>query len=243
MGKLAIISLVILLLLTLSGALFVEKKISDQLKLVLATIVGIFSTFLGVTLGLYLTNVENKQLERDNTFKYLYVAQKDIETAQNLVISIYYDELNKFHGKHIENKDVLHVGSSRKFEIPFPLTIKTILKSDVFPKHLPFRLYEQLNFCYHNQVNTKKLIQTSAESESKTNDLQLVRELRDYIILLSFSYYCIKIELDFEQGKFLNEDAVDKYEQGFEITKKMLKNKECNQLLNKELKKLVVEIN
>ena len=243
MKLIAIISFGVLIVGIIFNLILGSKEKKERYNTLFASIIGLSSTFLGITLGLYFNELEVERQNRDNTFKYLEIALNDLETVQGMVFDGYKDELGKYYGKHIVGHDsVLHIGSLRRSEIPFPITLETILKSDIYPKHLPSRLYDKMNFCFHNSANYKKLIQSPKTGTGKLQDQQLLKDAKDYISLLGFCYYIVQTELNFEKGIITNAEAEKLYVSGLSSILEMLKNNELNQFLDKELKILEVNI-
>ncbi|WKK73602.2 hypothetical protein QYS49_16845 [Marivirga salinae] len=241
MKLIAIISLGILIISIIFNLILGSKERKERYNTFFTSIIGLSSTFLGITLGLYFNEIEVERQNRASTFKYLEVALSDVETVQGMMFDGYKDELGKYYGKHIIKHDsVLNVGILRSSEIPFPVTLETILKSDIYPKHLPSRLYDQLNFCFHNSANYKKLIQNLNTDTSKLQDQQLLKDTKDYISLLGFCHYIIETELNFEKDIITNAEAESEYIDGLKKIKEMLENNELNQFLDKELQILEV---
>ncbi|MCB0375642.1 MAG: hypothetical protein KDD04_06965, partial [Sinomicrobium sp.] len=199
---------------------------------------GLAVTFIGITLGLYFTELDNEHQEKQGTLKYLEIALNDIETVRNIMVDDYRKETAKYYGKNAVQESTENFKDLR---VPAPITVETIIRSSVYPKHIPARLFHKLNFCFHNLQSFKRALETQ-ENAPELNYEQLLEDMKNYITLLSFNYFVIATELSYLKGKLTDAETAARYDEGFEKTKQALKNGKWNEFLNLQLVKDTVVI-
>lgn len=228
-----IISFSILIIAT-AGDLIVNKP-KNKWGVIFNYASGLAVTFIGITLGLYFTGIDNKYQEKENTIKYLNITLNDIKTIHGMVFIDYKKESAKYYGEISEEEDP-ETESFKDFRIPVPLTVESVIRSSVYPKHIPERLFHKLNFCYHNSHSFKRSIEAQ-ENASEPDYEQLISDMKNYITLLSFNYYVIETELEYLNGNITNAEARERYAKGFKTTNRVLKNDIWNEFLNLKMVK------